>query len=360
MATTKSKPTELTSIKVEDTNLGTSETLLSDSPIRSAASVLLMLSDPPVPDSEDSESAKDPEQGDHTKKTNYDLSEEYLSALSVREKLRKGIAMGFANNLAYGNATEGMVQSNSQRAPRPLSADPMTVARIMRNTARQSHVDSRLYHHMNRTSQPTEMVNHGLMVGVSGAIESQGARRETRKHKNARMPDVIAASQRLQAVTRTANYNSYRPDFPFPKLNPGRAMVIEPSEADDWEGLASWLESCCRRFGYKSLEIDSLSFRHDYKHNKLTKLELDGGLWISSDGKYSKPTKIDTKEGSITMYEANIVYGDPPSLQKWIWFKITKPLITSQGDKLEYFGAAPTSVLTFAIPAIKIEKVREG
>jgi hypothetical protein len=83
-------------------------------------------------------------------------------------------------------------------------------------------------------------------------------------------------------------------------------MIVEPCEAEQREGLTSWLESACRRFGYKALEIDSLSFRHDHKNNKLTRLELDDGPWISANGKYSKPAKIDTKEGSITLYEANM------------------------------------------------------
>ncbi|XEV06255.1 hypothetical protein FSHL1_011542 [Fusarium sambucinum] len=308
---------------------------------------------PPVDNFENTESAKGLKQGDRTKKTNYDLSEEHLSTLSVREKLRKGIAMGFANNVAYGNATDGMIQSNFQRTPCTLSDDPMTVARIMKTTARQRRMDSRLYHHWNGPAQPTEMVNHGLMVEGSEAPGPQDAKKGRMKHKKDRMPNVVAASQRLQVIAGSANFNPFRPDFSFPRLTPGRAMIVEPSGAEQREGLVSWLESACRRFGYKSLEIDSLSFRHDHKHNKLTKLELDDGLWISPNGKYSQPTKIDTEEGSITMYEANIPFGNPPSLQKWIWFKIAKPLITSQGDRMEYFGAAPTSVLTFAIPAAK-------
>ncbi|CEI69488.1 unnamed protein product [Fusarium venenatum] len=354
-----SKPIEVSSIKIKDTGLCTSETLLSDLPIRStAASALLALSYPPVDNFENVESAKGPKQGDRTKKTNYDLSEEHLNALSVREKLRKGIAMGFANNIAYGNATDGMIQSNFQRTPCPLSADSMTVACIMKTTARQRHMDSKLYHHWNGPAQPTEMVNHGLMVEGSEAPGPQDAKKGRTKHKKDRMPNVVAASQRLQVIAETANFNPFKPDFSFPRLTPGRAMIVEPSGAEQREGLVSWLDSACRRFGYKSLEIDSLSFRHDHKHNKLTKLELDDGLWISPNGKYSQPTKIDTEEGSITMYEANIPFGNPPSLQKWIWFKIDKPLITSQGDRMEYFGAAPTSVLTFAIPAVRIEKAK--
>ncbi|KAL3594572.1 hypothetical protein FPOAC2_08886 [Fusarium poae] len=360
MPPSESKPTEVSSTEIMDTDLGTSDTPLSDLPARStAASALLALSHPPVGNSENAECAKDLKQGNRTKKTNYDLSEEHLSTLSVREKLRKGIAMGFANNVVRGNATDGMIESNFHRTPCPLPADSMTVARIMKSTARQRHMDSRLYHHWNGLPQPTEMVNHGLVVEGSEALEPHDAKKERMKHKKDRMPNVIAASQRLQVITGTANFNPFKPNFSFPKLTPGRIMIVEPSEAEQREGLVSWLESACRRFGYRSLEIDSLSFRHDYRHNKLTKLAFDDGLWISPNGKYSQPTKIDTEEGSITMYEANIPFGNPPSLQKWIWFKIVKPLITSQGARMGYFGAAPTSVLTFAIPAVRIEKVRE-
>ncbi|RGP77999.1 hypothetical protein FLONG3_3834 [Fusarium longipes] len=313
-----SRPMEVPSIKIEDTDAETFGPLRSTLPIRSGAAPTL--SDPLIASSEHAESAQDPKQGDRAKNTNYDLSQEHLNTLSVREKLRKGIAMGFANNLAYENATKGMVQSDSQRNPHPLSANSMTVASIMRSTAREHHMAPGLFkHHLKGERQPTEMVNHEVVAAASGVFESQDAREKRMEHKNTRMANVLAASQRLQAITGTANYNRFTPDVPLPKLPQGQTM-------------------------------------HDHKNNKSTRLELDDGPWISPNGKYSKPAKIDTKEGSITMYEANIVCGNPPSLQNWIWFKIAKPLLASGVDRPDDFGAAPTSILTFAIPAAKIEK----
>jgi hypothetical protein len=183
---------EVPSIKIEDTDVETPGPLLASLPIRSAAaSAPSALSDPPIVKSEHAESAQDPKQGQRAKNTNYDLSEEHLSTLSVREKLRKGIAMGFANSLAYENATKGMVHSDSQRTPRPLSADSMTVAGIMRSTARQHHMAPELYHHHLKVAhQPTEMVNHELMVKAPGASEPQDVRKKRMEHKKARMANM--------------------------------------------------------------------------------------------------------------------------------------------------------------------------
>ena len=111
------------------------------------------------------------------------------------------------------------------------------------------------------------------------------------------------AGARLQAVTRTANYNPFKPFTYVPNPHPNRPI----SEAEQREGLTSWLGSACRRFGYKTLEIDRLSFRHDFYHNELTLMERGNDFWVAPNGSHSSPVYIDTShEGSITLYEANM------------------------------------------------------
>lgn len=167
------------------------------------------------------------------------------------------------------------------------------------------------------------------------------------------------AGARLQAVTRTANYNPFKPSTFVPTPHPNNTTIVEPSEAEQTEGLTSWLESACRRFGYKTLEIDRLSFRHDFNHNELTLIERGNDFWVAPNGSYSSPVYIDSgHEGSITLYEANIACGHPPTVQKWTWFKITKSLTASRG-RPRGFGDVPDSVVTFAIPTANIEKVKE-
>ena len=110
------------------------------------------------------------------------------------------------------------------------------------------------------------------------------------------------AGARLQAVTRTANYNPFKPFTYVPSSHPNNPI----SEAEQREGLTAWLESACRRFGYKILEIDRLSFRHDFQHNELTLMERGNDFWVAPNGSYSSPVYIDTHEGSIALYEANM------------------------------------------------------
>ncbi|KAJ4136315.1 hypothetical protein NW768_003926 [Fusarium equiseti] len=267
------------------------------------------------------------------------ISEQHLSTLPVREKLRKGIAMSLANDAA---------------------AD--TIPGMMENMDIQHHIDPKLTSYQFH-GRGTEMVNHELTARVTDAYESMETRGRMIQHRNGGLPGARMAGARLQAVTRTANYNPFKPFTFLPTPRPNHTMIVEPSEteveAEQRGGLTSWLESACRRFGYKTLEIDRLSFRHDFDHNELTLIERGNEFWFSPDGSYSGPMYIDTAhDGSITLYEANITCGHPSTVQKWTWFKISKPLIASRGRPRE-FGGVPNSVVTFAIPTANIEKVKE-
>jgi hypothetical protein len=46
------------------------------------------------------------------------------------------------------------------------------------------------HHHLKGAHQPTEMVNHELMVKAPGASEPQDARKKRMEHKKARMANV--------------------------------------------------------------------------------------------------------------------------------------------------------------------------
>lgn len=94
----------------------------------------------------------------------YDLSEQHLSTLSVREKLRKGIAMSLAN-----------------------AAD--TVPGMMRSMDVQHHVDPKLTSYQFH-ARGTEMVNHELTARVTDAYESTETRGKMAQHRNDGIPEA--------------------------------------------------------------------------------------------------------------------------------------------------------------------------
>lgn len=192
MNPTDSKPKDVPLPKAEDDEMVTCASILAAMPIRSAAaSASTTLPDPRIAITQNPEDTQAPKQGKAVRNPNYDLSQEHLSTLSVREKLRKGIAMSFANNLAYGNATAGTVQSGSQRTPGPVATNSMTVAGIMTSAARQHHMAPELYyHHLKGMPERTEMVEHELTTDAPEYVESTDTRWKKIEHKKARWPEL--------------------------------------------------------------------------------------------------------------------------------------------------------------------------
>jgi hypothetical protein len=124
------------------------------------------------------ERGQDENQATLLRYTNHDLSQEHLSTLSVREKLRKGIAMGFANNLAHTNVTQEVLQQGSQGHPGPQPMDTMTISGMMKRMDVSHHMMpelSRLHSKGVDDRKGVEMVNHELIndaaAGATGRAD---------------------------------------------------------------------------------------------------------------------------------------------------------------------------------------------
>ncbi|KAM0561688.1 hypothetical protein ACHAPJ_002857 [Fusarium lateritium] len=340
---------------------------LASSSLRPAS--LPVSSIPQSANSQQTQKEQLPDQRHRRRNTNQDLSQEHLSTLSVREKLRKGIAMGFANNMAHVNYTHGVFQNDPHCDTRPQSMNSMTIAGMMKRTNTFKHMDTDLSSHL--FSNPPEgenMVNHELTNKKPGASEPSHLRKKKIQHFQAREPHLVSASERLQAVTESANFHRFNPT-PLPKLHPSAIMLVEPFVYSDTSlqssfppnppSLISWLEWASRRFGCKKLELGSITFKHNSKANNLEQRSTQGSESILESTAAEDAFEIDTLKGSITLYEANVACGSPQEWQNWTWFKITKPLFDIEGPVPEELKQMPQTTLVFAIPTAKIEKIKE-
>ncbi|KAF5632904.1 hypothetical protein F52700_6442 [Fusarium sp. NRRL 52700] len=128
--------------------------------------------------------------------TNHDLSQQHLSTLSVREKLRKGIAMGFANNLAHTNATQDVLQQGSQGSPGPQPMDTMTISGMMTKMDMHYHMMpdlSRLHSKGVNNRKVAEMVNNELINSAPGATGRAEFLKKRSQHIKAREVPVLDA-----------------------------------------------------------------------------------------------------------------------------------------------------------------------
>ncbi|SCO82281.1 uncharacterized protein FRV6_06494 [Fusarium oxysporum] len=304
--------------------------------------------------------------------SNHDLSQQHLSTLSVREKLRKGIAMGFANNLARTNATQEVLQQGPQGNPGPQPMDTMTISGMMMKMDVYHHMMpelSRLHSKGVSNRKGVEMVNHELINNAAGATGRAEFLKKRSQHIRAREVPVRVASERLHVITGSANNNRYAP-FPVLDLPSERLMRVEPFPNKNYsslivplnsEGLIAWLEWACRRFGYWKLELDSLHFKHDMVRNKMLKRSVSLGTHSPVSAEIADSLdalKLDARKGSITLYEANVTCGSPLQQQRWTWFKIVKPLLDIKGPVPEKYHTADATMV-FAIPTSKIKKIKE-
>ncbi|KAF4339564.1 hypothetical protein FBEOM_6514 [Fusarium beomiforme] len=287
----------------------------------------------------------------HSQYPNYDLSQEHLSTLSVREKLRKGIAMGFANSLAYTNTTQSTLQQDSRAQPRQQPTDSMTITGVMNRVDVSHHMIPELsYLHASgvEDGREVEMVNHELVDDTRGATGRAEYYNKRSQHIKDRAVRIRVASERLHVITGTANYHRY---FPYPIHDPpsDNLMRVESfPDKEDWSlvpppissGLMAWLEWACRRFGYWKLDLDSLHFKHDMAMNKVLKPVMNLGTHSPVSEEIADildALKLDSEKGSITLYEADILHGNPPQQQRWTWFKVVKPLLDVKGHVPEKY-----------------------
>lgn len=183
MSATQGKSNEDRSPKTVEPDTGpTTESLAASYPLRPAAS--RQRAYPPQQEEEQDE--------DHAtlyRYTNHDLSQKHLSTLSVREKLRKGIAMGFANTLAHTNATQDVLQQGSQGGPGLQPMDAMTISGMMTKMDMHYHMMpelSRLHSKGVSNRKIAEMVNQELINTAPGATGRAEFLRKRSQHIKAR------------------------------------------------------------------------------------------------------------------------------------------------------------------------------
>ncbi|RTE68891.1 hypothetical protein BHE90_016730 [Fusarium euwallaceae] len=291
---------------------------------------------------------------------NYDLSEEHLKTLTVREKLRKGIAMNFAQSLSLGEALRDRAQTEGGLE------SAVTITGMMQRLDMEKGMSPELSHsHFLRRGLNVDMVNRALTNKRPGAGEPDNYRDLKTQHYFSRLPSVVAASERLQAITGSANYHRFEPG-PMPGRSLGQIMLIEDFDptkdlpqvgktSDATSGLMAHLWSGCAKYGYKKLELDSLVFKQNLRESRLVKRSLPGCEWDSPDLDPHTIMSLDAQKGSITMYQSLIALPDG-KLQNWIWFRICKPIVDLDGVVPPSLADMHHSVLVFAVPSSQIEK----
>ncbi|KAM5357680.1 hypothetical protein ACJZ2D_016020 [Fusarium nematophilum] len=302
------------------------------------------------------------------KHANQDLTQEHLSTLSIRDKLRKGIAMGFANNLAYETAIGGMIQRHPRVQPQPQTADAMTVAGIMKRLDVNTHVDpevtfSKITKSITEAWGESDTVSKELTDKRPGANEPHHLQEKKYDHFGKREPYLLAASQRLQAVTGTANFHRFAP-CTLPQIEPGWCMLVEdctkpegPAQMGNSapgapQGLMAFLWMTSRKAGYRKLELDTIIFKENRRDSRLTLASL---AQRQESAGHEEIFRLDADKGSITLYETTIISG-PGQSRSWTWFRICKPLLDTEGPVPDELANMPDSILVFAIPTSQIQK----
>ncbi|KAM0343620.1 hypothetical protein ACHAPU_008372 [Fusarium lateritium] len=292
-----------------------------------------------------------------------DLTLDHLKDLPVRAKIRKGIAMGFANNLSNRNA------ANS--GPQQLMS-AMTVEGMMRRVDAAHHMSSDLfrfqYEGVPGRAETTNFEETDESFGPRGRAIVHHNRTQ---HINSRLHQVYVASGRLRAITGTGNNNPYSP-IPLPGYSPNLCMLVESGFYDftssrkcappNPPSLSSWLGWARLHFGFKKLQLESLRFLRDSQKEKslrqIVATESQDSPSSSNDEEF-EVLALDTLKGSITIYQSNVICGNPLQVQSWTWFEIIKPLFDISGPLPAQLQPMPNAILTFATPTSSIEKVME-
>lgn len=116
----------------------------------------------------------------------WDLTEEHLKTLTVREKLRKGIAMNFAQSLSLGESLQDGADTE-----RGLES-AVTVTGMMQRLDMEKNIDPELSHSHFLRPGPNEvdMVNRALTNKRPGAGEPDNFRDLKTRHYFSRLPSV--------------------------------------------------------------------------------------------------------------------------------------------------------------------------
>ncbi|KAF4979204.1 hypothetical protein FZEAL_4538 [Fusarium zealandicum] len=323
---------------------------------------------PVQPDTRQLENVPLPTRGAQPRNVINDLSQESLSALSVRDKLRKGISMGMANMYAYDRAGRGMAQYNPRLAPqpRPEPEGALTVTGMMKKLDVAAHIDPNIRLDPSIVASGPATISDELTDKRPGAGDPPDVQEKKIEHFRTRMSALYTACQRLQAVTGSANYHRFSPTTALPHLEPGLVMLVQdygcsgnPLKMNDipanMPGLMASLWGSSRRNGYRKLDLNKITFKRNWEEDRLVEQSMPS---FPPSRKCNEPEELfslDAHQGSLTLYETKVAYG-PGKWQKWTWFKICKPLIDVKGPRPVELTSVPESVLVFGIPTSQIEK----
>ncbi|KPM45020.1 hypothetical protein AK830_g1554 [Neonectria ditissima] len=321
------------------------------------------------------------EQGGN-KKTKLDgAAAEELSNLSISDKLLKGISVGFEKNQAYAKTIHSTLQANPRLRTQGLEHDMLTVNGMQRIADLAQHVDPRLETnaaaHEIATSEygpgPCKMMHPSLQDDHPPRGRSLVRQfRVKEKHKQGRMPYVMASSQRLQAHIDT--FNSY-PFTPLATYFGSRTMImpvegqqyipgVEQSKNCPEPGLLACLEQASRQNGYRMLQLDSLVFK-SMAQPRMGKVDNVQNVPFSQMSRQKRLDylesmhvlkKIDSTLGSIVMCETNLADASG-NMRTWVWFKILKPLLSTRGIVLQELTPIPEAWLD---PPLETSQFNQG
>ncbi|OPB38949.1 hypothetical protein A0O28_0046540 [Trichoderma guizhouense] len=131
-------------------------------------------------------------------------------------------------------------------------------------------------------------------------------------HYHQRMTQRRDASRRLQAVLRQANDNPFAPP------------VETSSEQGPEDNLRLFLQSACRTYGYRKLQMDFCGFMRIKVQDDL-KGEPLGSVPREPTVEPADSVNLDASEGNITLYECDV----PDQFDRvttWMWLKICRLL----------------------------------
>ncbi|KAL7935088.1 hypothetical protein V8C35DRAFT_326820 [Trichoderma chlorosporum] len=227
-------------------------------------------------------------------------TEREMKRMSVREKLLTGVAFSFARR---------QQQQHQKSARKPPSYVP--VATLQKAVDAVFHVNPNINRNLNDGTEPAVMLPRQVEDGLWG--EKLDHQREILSdHFHLRISQRRDASRRLQAVLRQSNNHPFEPP------------VKTPCEQGPGDRLRLFLQSACREYGYRKLQLDLCGFMTIKVHNDL-KGEPLGSVPREPIVEPTESVILLANRGNITLYESDIPdqFG---RITTWMWLKICRPL----------------------------------
>ncbi|KAM6488561.1 hypothetical protein HDV62DRAFT_385483 [Trichoderma sp. SZMC 28011] len=224
-----------------------------------------------------------------------------METMSVRKKLLAGVSFSFVR------------RQHDQQQKKPAHNQPIyaPVASL------QKAVDEAFRVKPSIRQSLDDAPESGMML--PGEIEERfydesldQRRKILTDHFHQRMTQRRDASRRLQAVLRQANDNPFAPP------------VETSSEQGPEDNLRLFLQSACRTYGYRQLQMDFCGFMR-IKVQEDLKGEPLGSVPREPTVEPADSVNLDASEGNITLYECDVPnhFG---RVTTWMWLKICRPL----------------------------------